>query len=302
MSRASACGWCGGLSNSPAVVIARFFLLALSSLVLCCMLLFSQPLLAQQQAEAEFYDSDLARIHQFYQALLDAHLSPGEQFGLPANMIDYAAIRSDTRLEALVELIQDYPKARLDSVDKQLAFYLNAYNILAIAKVAKHWPLQKLKSLGSFYRPVWTHYAGEVCGEKMTLRKLEHDVLRKLGDPRIHFALNCASMSCPDLREEPYLAERIEQQLEEQTRRFLAQAGKGMAYVEGGVVLSPIFDWFKEDFDMAGGVKAFLQPYLATIAPGWRIVDYYEYNWHVNDILSGAEKQRIKRGSNTWFN
>lgn len=252
--------------------------------------------------EQVWADAELRHIHELYARILDTHLSEGEKNNKPLNLVDYAALRRDERLPRVLQLVKSYPLERLDSPQKKIAFYLNAYNLLAMHKVAEHWPLQKLKSLGSFYRPVWTHYAGQVCGEKMTLRQLEHGILRKLGEPRIHFALNCASVSCPDLRAEPYVAERLEAQLEDQTRVFLSQANKGMEIQGHRLTLSPLFDWFSEDFAPSGGVLAFLQPYLPANQGEWKIAGYFEYDWEINDHLTTYELNRIKRRRDTWFN
>jgi len=241
-------------------------------------------------------DLELAEINASYRQLLGDYAQKGEKNGLSANLFDFAAIKKDPRLVQLTFNIQNYPKPRLDTKSKNLAFYLNAYNILSIAKVAKHWPIKKLKSLGSMLKPVWTHNVGEVCGEQMTLRKLEHEILRKLGEPRIHFALNCSSMSCPDLRLEPYLAEVIDQQLDDQAKQFMSQKGKGMLIKsKGKVKLSSIFKWFAEDFDVVGGVNKFIQPYLPKQGAPWEIVGYLNYNWSVNAHLSSAEKKKINR-------
>lgn len=247
-------------------------------------------------------DAELMRIHQLYEQLLEAHVYTGEKNNKALNLVDYAALRRDERLPQVLQLVKSYPLERLDSPHKKMAFYLNAYNLLAMHKVTEHWPLQKLKSLGSFYRPVWTHYAGQVCGEKMTLRQLEHGILRKLGEPRIHFALNCASVSCPDLRTEPYVADRLEAQLEDQTRVFLSQANKGMEIQGRRLTLSPLFDWFAEDFAPSGDVLAFLKPYLPANQGEWKIVGYFEYDWEINDHLTTYELNRIKRRRDTWFN
>lgn len=251
-------------------------------------------------------DLELSAINSQWQTLLTAHLSQGEKNGLSVNLVDYAAIKQDQRLAQLKKMLEMYPRERLDTQAKKIAYYLNAYNILAVAKVCDHWPLFKLKSLGSFYKPVWTHPVGEVCGEPMTLRKLEHEILRKLGEPRIHFALNCASVSCPDLRHEPYVAERIDEQLEEQTQIFMAQHGKGVVISGNELHLSSIFKWFEDDFESEGGVLAFVTRYLP--APqnqqaAWEVTGYLDYDWSVNDHLSGSEISKIKRGSGgTWFN
>ena len=244
----------------------------------------------------------LERINVLYQSLLTDYVTIDEKNGLPANMMDYAGIKADERLPRLLKAIQGYPKSLLDTNDKKIAFYLNAYNILAAAKVSEHWPLFKLRSLGNYFKPVWTHPAGEVCGDKMTLRILEHEILRKLDEPRIHFALNCASVSCPDLRKEPYEAIKLEQQLSEQTKIFLTQKGKGMTIKGDELTLSPIFNWFSEDFEPEGGVLAFIKPFLPEADHSWKIEGYFDYDWAVNDHLSGAERTKIKRSGGTWFN
>ena len=241
-------------------------------------------------------DPALTELNALYQSLLNDYVAPGEKNGLKANMVNYADIRHDDRLDDLMLRLQNYPRESLDTQPKQVAFYLNAYNILSLTKVADNWPLKKLKSLGSFFKPVWTHSAGQVCGEKMTLRILEHDILRKLNEPRIHFALNCASMSCPDLRLEPYTADALELQLEDQLKTFIQQEGKGFLVVgDGEVKVSKIFEWFEEDFEPMGGVSKIIQNYLPSQDKTWEVVGYLDYDWDVTCHLTGAEKNKVKR-------
>jgi len=245
-------------------------------------------------------DESLSQLNNLYQSLLNDYVSPDTKNGLPANMVDYAEIRKDERLNELMLLLQDYPRKNLDTPKKEIAFYLNAYNILSITKVADNWPVKRLKALGNFFKPVWTHPAGKVCGEKMTLRILERDILRKLGEPRIHFALNCASMSCPNLRLEPYEADKLEQQLVDQTITFMAQKGKGiLVQKEGELKLSKIFEWFAEDFELQGGVTKFIQPYLPSSDKPWEIVGYLNYDWDVTGHLTSVEERTIKRRRNS---
>jgi len=241
-------------------------------------------------------DLALTELNALYQTLLNDYVSTGEKNGLSANMVNYAEIRHDSRLNDLMTRLQNYPLENLDTKPKKTAFYLNAYNILSITKVADNWPLKRLKSLGSFFKPVWTHPAGKVCGEKMTLRILERDILQQLGEPRIHFALNCASMSCPNLRLEPYDADILEFQLEDQLKTFMKQEGKGMQVVgDGQVKLSKIFEWFDEDFEQIGGVSNLIQAYLPPSEKPWEITGYLDYDWDVTCQLSGSEKRKVKR-------
>jgi len=261
---------------------------AILSLSLISLLLLSRVSLAQDLA--------LTELNTLYQALLNDYVTPGEKNGLTANMVNYAEIRHDDRLNDLMTRLQNYPLENLDTKPKKTAFYLNAYNILSITKVADNWPLKRLKSLGSIFKPVWTHPAGKVCGEKMTLRILERDILQQLGEPRIHFALNCASMSCPNLRLEPYDADILEFQLEDQLKTFMKQKGKGMQVVgDGQVKLSKIFEWFDEDFEQIGGVSNLIQAYLPSSEKPWEIKGYLDYDWDVTCHLSGSEKRKVKR-------
>jgi len=261
-------------------------------LVLAFLLPFSSASSAQ--------DSQLTQLNALYQSLLDDYVAPGHKNDLPANMVNFAEIRKDKRLNDLMTLLQDYPRKKLDTQAKQVAFYLNAYNILSITKVADNWPLKRLKSLGNFFKPVWTHSAGKVCGKKMTLRILERDILRKLDEPRIHFALNCASMSCPNLRLEPYQADILDQQLEDQIQKFMQQDGKGMLVKkQGQVKLSKIFEWFSDDFESVGGVETLIQAYLPESSKSWEIVGYLNYDWDVTGHLTSAEKRKIKHRRNS---
>lgn len=228
-----------------------------------------------------------------YADCLAEHTFMDRKQGLDARFVDYAELADDERWPRIVEGLANYPQSALVTPEQKLAFYLNAYNILAIDMVLRHWPLKSLRSLGNWMTPVWTHNAGVVAGETVTLRQLEHEVLRKLGEPRIHFGLNCASLSCPDLAQQPYRAEIIHVQLEEQTLRFLQQENKGFALADGQLMLSSLFDWFEEDFAAEGGVKAFVGQYRPDLLAHWPPVDYLPYNWNLNANFTPMQLRRM---------
>lgn len=231
-----------------------------------------------------------------YAELLERYTSEGEQQGLSVRLVDYAGLRADGRWPELVQALEDYPLDSLDSDAQRMAFYLNAYNILAINKVLEHWPVRSLRSVGSLFNPVWRHDAGVVGGQQVTLSYLEHEVLRAMGDPRVHMAINCASLSCPDLRAEPYYADTLEQQLDEQAVRFLHQDGKGVRLDrEARVVrLSPIFDWFEEDFEPVGGVDGFVRRYRPDLPGNWPLEADLPYRWSLNGQLSARELRALR--------
>lgn len=236
------------------------------------------------------------RLAGLYSEVLEQYSYVSSKDRLDARMVDYAALASDARWPRIIRLLAEVAPEDIASPAERKAFYLNAYNILAINKVIENWPLRSLRSVGSFISPVWKHDAGVVAGEEVTLSYLEQDVLRAMGDPRVHMAINCASLSCPDLRAEPYQADILEQQLEAQVRGFLQQDYKGILIDQDRktVLLSSIFDWFEEDFDSYGGVERFLRRYRPDIPAGWSVEASLPYNWEINAELS-AQTLRAMR-------
>ena len=193
-----------------------------------------------------------------YEQLLAAPVSAGARFGVALNVVDYAGLDADPRLPQVVAALATFPTARLAKGAELLAFHLNAYTILTLALVARHWPLAGIKDIGNFWWPVWRRSAGAIDHNDVSLDDIEHKRLRPLGDPRMHFAIVCASVSCPDLRLEAYRAQTLDRQLDDQVRRFLANPAKGLR-VDGNVAhLSKIFEWYAVDFARTGGVAAFI--------------------------------------------
>ena len=215
---------------------------------------------------------------------------------MASTRVDYAALRSSSDWGAVVgSLVQDDPE-RLRTREERLAFWINAYNILAIDLVARHYPVKSIRDIGTFFAPVWKEAAGVVGERVYSLDEIENEILRPLGDPRIHGAIVCASLSCPPLRREPYRAADLEAQLGDNVQRWLRDPRKG-ARVDAAartVWLSPIFDWFEGDFQ--GGAIAFvtrhatpeLRAALARIPAPARSIEYMDYDWSLNDVRSAA--------------
>jgi len=241
-------------------------------------------LLAAPDAWAEFDES-------LYAALLERHTRAVED--LAGTRVAYADLAASSDWRRLVDSLDGVDVAALRGSNERLAFWINAYNILAIDLVVRNYPVDGIRVLGGFFTPVWKIDAGRVGGRPVTLHEIEHEVLRPMGDPRIHSALVCASTSCPSLRREPYTAERISAQFDDATQQFLANTRKGLAVdrARRRVRLSRIFDWFAEDFEAAGGPVVFAARYapqnernwLANPPDGLRI-DYFDYDWALNDL------------------
>ena len=216
-----------------------------------------------------------------YTQLLARHVSDGQQDGVSLKRVNYSALKNDPAWPQTLAVLEQFPVQQLESRAETLAFYINAYNIMAIRMVLDHWPVTSIKDAGSWINPVWKKPAGKLNGKTVTLQQVEDDFLRSLQEPRIHMAIVCASVSCPDLRAEPYRAATLEQQLDDQATRFLANTGKGLKINGDRMEVSKIFDWFEDDFRVSGGVDAFIRRYHPVPQPV-TIDAYMDYNWDLN--------------------
>ncbi len=226
-----------------------------------------------------------------YADILDRHTSEVDDTAM--THVDYDSLRDSSGWEQLVESLGRSRPDKLATRAEQLAFWINAYNILTIDLVRRNYPVESIRDIGSFFFPVWEREAGTIGGRSYTLNEIEHEILRPLGDPRIHAAIVCASTSCPQLRREPYEASRIDAQLDDAVRAFLSNGEKGFRLEEetSTVRLSRIFDWFADDFDSEGGVLTFVRRYAPGSAMEWLVrnsdeveVEYLDYDWRLNDL------------------
>lgn len=210
---------------------------------------------------------------------------------------DYGELKRND-LETIRQIQQNL--ARVDAgklgEKERLAFWINLYNVNVVALVAENYPIDSVQDLSTdpvrrlnvFDKEVVPYGTG-----KMSLNDVEHGQIRKFGDPRIHFAINCAAATCPPIRQAgAYTGAGLDSQLDEQTRKFLSGPmgvrieKKGNATV---VTTTKIMDWFKEDFEKVGQL-AFLKEHLpaekvkALNAAGDNVrIEYQDYDWSLND-------------------
>src|SRR5262245_14756345 len=161
-----------------------------------------------------------------YARLLERHTR--EVADLARVRVDYPAIAASADWRQLVAGLADADLGVLHTREEQLAFWINAYNILAIDLVAQHYPVASIRDIGWLWRPVWKRPAGRVGGRTVTLDEIEHETVRPFGDPRTHAVVVCASTSCPALPREPLAADRLDAQLDAAMRRWMADPGKGL--------------------------------------------------------------------------
>jgi hypothetical protein len=253
--------------------LVRFRIWALSAALLC------------GAAPAQGLDLDL------YDELLERHTQSVSD--LARTRVDYVAIAKDPNWKQLVASLASAKPAELTSRSEKLAFWINAYNILAIDLVANHYPLRSIRDIGSVFSPVWKKSAGQIDGKSYSLDEIEHGIVRPMGDPRAHAAVICASTSCPELRREAWRAQALDAQLDEAMRTWIADPGKGLAIDRGRsrITLSKVFDWFDEDFEAAGGAVAFAARYAEDGDRDWlrenasrASISYFDYDWSVNAL------------------
>ena len=167
--------------------------------------------------------------------------------------VDYAAFRADrAALKLVLDGLSTVPKAEFDTWprEQRMAFLINAYNAFTVELILTKYPdLKSIKELGSFVQSPWKKKFFVLLGEERTLDWIEHEQLRPLyNDPRVHGAVNCASIGCPALRNEAFTAARLEAQLEDGMLRFLGDRTRNR--VQGRQLeVNAIFKWFKDDFE-----------------------------------------------------
>ena len=202
--------------------------------------------------------------------------------------VDYAAICNSKEFVKLVADLEAFSPDTLQGRDEKMAFWINTYNIFAVNLVRENFPVRGIKDVGSIFSAVWKHQAGKIGGKPYSLDYIEHKLLRPMNEPGIHFAIVCASVSCPDLRTEAYQAASLQTKLKSQLNEFLDNTEKGMKMDPSTktVYLSKIFDWYEKDFEQAGGILNFINRNRGNsqTIPTDYSVKYLPYNWDLNSI------------------
>ena len=224
--------------------------------------------------------------------------------------VDYAKLAADDAgLRAYLDRLAatDFSAVTSASQDEQLAFWINAYNACMLKRVIEHYPIKKAggfhglknRAAGRPENSVWQIkdvFTGDHCdvaGEERSQDEIEHEIIRPMGDARIHLAVNCAAWSCPPLIDRAYLAGTLDEQLDERVRAFMMDPAHFDVTTEGDrrtVRVNKVLDWFKEDFGGdKEGIRAFFVEFAAggyreaLLDPETR-VEFHDYDWTLNDI------------------
>jgi len=256
----------------------------LSAAFVTGLLLISQGALALDQS------------YEKYGALLKAHVHWSADGH--SSVVDYAGLKRER--PALKAVLNEFSAVTSQTFagmkrEQQMVFLINAYNAFTLDLILSKYPdLKSIRDLGSFFRSPWQQSFFRLLGEKRTLDWIEHDRLRPgYKEPRVHFAVNCASIGCPALRPEPFVADQLEAQLQDQARRFLSDRSRNRYDASRNTLyVSKIFDWFVEDFEADGTLKDWLAAradlLTESAADHARVkqknfkIDYLDYDWSLN--------------------
>ncbi len=221
--------------------------------------------------------------HGLWDQLVKAHVKPDGR-------VDYRGfVRDKPKLDQYLKLVsENAPDRKTWSKHEQLAYWINAYNAFTVKLIVDHYPVKSIRDLGPGLKipgikDVWHYKFFKIGGVESSLDEIEHSILRKeFDEPRIHFAINCASVSCPPLLNEAFVAENLDAQLTKAATAFVNDPTRNKITADQAQI-SSIFSWFKEDFTTKGSLIDFLNRYSKVrIKPSAKI-SYLDYNWDLNE-------------------
>ena len=204
--------------------------------------------------------------------------------------VDYQKLKNHP--EGFLEYLKQIESVNRQDFDRftqeqQLAFLINYYNAHQIQQVIDNYPLDSIRDLGFLFSTPWKKEFFTIFGQSTSLVYVEHELIRKLfKEPRIHFAVNCASIGCPPLLHEPFQAEKLQHQLEHVATNFLnAKPLNSYSKAQHQLTLSPIFKWYAQDFGDEKALQSFIARYMTgfVLKNSLAAVEYSDYDWNLND-------------------
>lgn len=295
--------------NLPELSTNKLKMTKVSALLRCTLgaALLSSALLVNVHAETTAPKSadvmtevQQQNLHAHWNDLLKQHVTSINDGHSTA--VDYAGFKKqEVLLKTYLDQLSKVSRTDFDNwpKNKQLAFLINAYNAWTVELILTKYPnLESIKDLGSLFKSPWDKSFIPLLGKTVSLNDIEHGLIRGSGrynEPRIHFAVNCASIGCPALREEAYTADQLEQQLTEQTDRFLTDKSRNK--IDGSNAhLSSIFKWYQEDFEKGFRGAISLQSFMLLYADLLELnadqtlalknnnfnIEFLDYNWKLN--------------------
>jgi hypothetical protein len=210
--------------------------------------------------------------HTQWNALLSKYVSK-------EGKVNYKGFKKDEKaLQQYLEVLQKNVPSDSWTKNEKLAYWINAYNAFTVQLILDHYPVKSIKDI----KDPWGKEFIAIGNETYSLEDIEHEILRKMNEPRIHFAINCASYSCPNLLNQAYTTENMDEQLDTAAKHFVNDTSKNSISKEA-VEISKIFDWFSGDFKINGTLEQFLNKYSDVNINKNVKIKYKEYNWSLNE-------------------
>ena len=208
------------------------------------------------------------------------------------NLVAYNKVtaRDKQNLQQYITYLQSIP---IDNYSRpvQEAYWINLYNAETVNLVLQHYPVKSILDInispGLFKKGPWDAKVLTVEGQKLSLNDIEHRILRPIwNDPRLHYSVNCASISCPNLQKQPFTGANINRQLNRAATQYI-NSPRGVDIKQGKLILSSIYDWYRPDFggttqDVIKHLKEYAKPALRQQLNGYNKISGYEYNWNLN--------------------
>ncbi len=238
--------------------------------------------------------------HSAWDSLLNKNVTMTN--GGKASVVNYAAMKSDkAKIDSYMDAASKVSQSEFNgwSKDEQLAFLINVYNAGTVELVVTKYPgIKSIKDIGGVFGSPWKQNFISLLGKTRSLDDIEHNLIRgskRYNEPRIHFAVNCASIGCPALLNDAFTASKLDKQLEQVTSKFLADSSRNR--LKGSTLeVSPIFKWYKEDFESnwrgTNDLEGFLGRYSSSLGlnksqeadlkAGKTKISYTSYNWNLN--------------------
>ncbi len=192
--------------------------------------------------------------------------------------VNYEGFKTDEdKLQDYLNVLKTHAPSESWTKNEKLAYWINAYNAFTVKLILDNYPVKSIKDI----KNPWDQEFIVIANKTYSLGDIEHKILRKMDEPRIHFAINCASYSCPNLLNQAYIAETLEAQLDVAAHRFVNDTSKN-TISKDAVEISKIFDWFSSDFKSYGSIIDFLNNYSTIKINKNAKVKYKDYNWNLN--------------------
>ncbi len=218
-------------------------------------------------------NSTVAIDHSQWDALLKKYVNTNGN-------VDYKGFKKDeAKLDAYLKMLSENEPANSWSVQELLAYYINLYNAATVKLIVENYPLKSIKDIDG----AWTKGRVSIGDKKLSLGGIENGILRKMNEPRIHFAINCASVSCPKILNEAFTASKINEQLEKATIEFINSDKNDIN--ASNPKISSIFDWYAKDFTVNGkkDVIGYINKYAKTKINTDASIGYKNYDWNLNE-------------------